>query len=90
MQTLEDIEAIPKNVLTIMDIRDFLGVDANAFRAQAREDKKNHTDSFGFPVMIIGNLVKIPKQPFIKFMKGENNATAGIVSATERNEGDTL
>lgn len=71
MQTLEDIEKIPKALLAIMDIRDYLGIDANAFRKQAHKDKKNHTDSFGFPVMVIENRVKIPKEPFVKFMRGE-------------------
>jgi hypothetical protein len=71
MQTLDDIEAIPKSMLAVMDVREYLGCDANTFRIQAREDKKNRTDSFGFPVMVIGNRIKIPKEPFIKFMRGE-------------------
>ena len=71
MQTLEDIERIPKNLLSIMDVVEYLQVEPNTFRIQARQDKKEHIDSFGFPVMIIGNRVKIPKEPFVKFMKGE-------------------
>ncbi|MVB11353.1 hypothetical protein CAFE_20670 [Caprobacter fermentans] len=70
MQTLDDIEQIQKNMLSIMDVREYLNADANTFRYQAREDKKNHTDSFGFPVIIIGNRIKIPKEPFLKFMRG--------------------
>jgi hypothetical protein len=71
MQTLEEIEAAPKALLAPGDISEYLQIDAQAFRIQAREDKKNRTDSFGFPVIVIGNRVKIPKEPFVKFMKGE-------------------
>ena len=67
MQTLKDIEAIPKDILTIEDIRDYLNCDSNAFRFQAHEDPAK----IGFPVIVIGTRVKIPKIPFIKFMKGE-------------------
>lgn len=68
MQTLKDIEEIPKDMLTIMDIRDYLECDANSFREQARKDPSK----LGFPVIVICNRIKIPKIPFIKFMKGES------------------
>jgi hypothetical protein len=71
MQTLEDIEKIPKNMLSVMDVREFLCVDAFVFRQQVRKDKKNHTDSFGFPVILVGERIKIPKEPFVKFMHGK-------------------
>jgi len=67
MQTLKDIEAIPKDMLTIMDVREYLDCDANSFRTQARTDPSK----LGFPVIVICNRIKIPKIPFIKFMKGE-------------------
>jgi len=68
MQTLKDIEAIDKEILTIMDVRDFLDCDANAFRNQAHNDPSK----LGFPVIVIGSRVKIPKAAFINFMRGEN------------------
>lgn len=71
MKTLEEIEKSPKALLAPLDISDYLQIDAHAFRIQVREDKKNRTDSFGFPVMVIGNRIKIPKDPFLKFMRGE-------------------
>lgn len=70
MQTLKDIEAISKDLLTIMDIRDYLDCDANAFRLQAHKDPSK----IGFPVIVIGSRVKIPKIPFIKFMRGEHES----------------
>ena len=71
MRTLDEIEASTKNVLSVEDIRGILCIDPNAFRDQAREDKKKHNDSFGFPVIVIRNHVKIPKEPFVKYMRGD-------------------
>lgn len=76
MQTIEDIEKIPKTMLSVMDVREFLCVDAFVFRQQVRKDKKNHTDSFGFPVILVGERIKIPKEPFVKFMHGQSIAPA--------------
>lgn len=71
MRTLEEIESMSKNILSPEDVCSYIGGDAHFFRNTARKDKKNHTDSFGFPVMVIGCRVKIPKEPFVKYMRGE-------------------
>lgn len=71
MKTLEDIENLPKNTLSPCDICEYLGADPHVFRITARKDRKEHTDSFGFPVMILGNRIKIPKDAFVAFMRGK-------------------
>lgn len=71
MITLEEIEAIHKDFLTPTDIADFIGCNPQSIRVQAYDDKSKSKDSFGFPISVIGTRVKIPKIPFIKFMRGE-------------------
>ena len=67
MTTLEEIEAIPKQLLTSCDVADYIGCDPNMLRWQAH----NEPEKLGFPVVVIGSRVKIPKAAFIKFMRGE-------------------
>ena len=71
MKTLKDIESINRSMLSIMDICDYLECDPHVFRMTVRDDKKHHTDSLGFPVMILGNRIKIPKDAFVQAMKGK-------------------
>ncbi len=71
MKTLEEIEKIPKNILSPEDVCSYTGGDPHVLRMTARRDKKSHMDSLGFPVMLIGNRVKVPKEAFIRAMRGE-------------------
>ena len=48
------------------DIADYLGTDPNTIRIQAHENAK----MLGFPVIVLGSRVKIPKEGFIRFCKG--------------------
>ena len=63
--TLQQIEALPKNLLTAADVADYLETDPNTLRWQAREEP----EKLGFPVSVMGNRVKIPKEGFIFFCK---------------------
>ena len=65
-KTLEEIEALPKTMLTANDITEIVGADANSIRIQAHRDASR----LGFPVIVIGTRVKIPKEAFLKFMRG--------------------
>lgn len=67
--TLKDIENLKKETLSVVDVCTCLEGDPLAFRIQARTDPA----VLGFPVIIIGNRIKIPKQAFLKFMRGELN-----------------
>lgn len=67
MMTLEQIERIPGEVLTCQQIAPLLGASGNWLHKQAIED----ASKLQFPVIVYGTRVKIPKQPFLKFMRGE-------------------
>lgn len=63
MQTLEDIMALPKTVLTAGDVAEYLNSDANTIRWQAHHEPRK----LGFPVICIKNRVKIPKDGFVDY-----------------------
>jgi len=67
MTTLEEIEALPQNMLTAANVAPYLECDPNLIRWQAH----NEPEKLGFPVIVVGSRVKIPKIPFIKFMRGD-------------------
>ena len=63
--TIEDVERIDKIMLTAADVAPILGFDANSIRLQAREDPS----LLGFPVVVAGTRVQIPKEGFLHFMR---------------------
>ena len=65
--TLSDLENIDRDWLTAAQIAPILGTDPNLIRWQAH----NGPGKLGFPVIVIGSRVKIPKLPFLNFMRGE-------------------
>ena len=65
VRSLSDIEALPKEMLTVNDVYEFLECDPNVIRWQAREDP----DKLGFPVIVMKSRVKIPKAGFLYYMK---------------------
>ena len=65
-RTLEEIEALPKEMLTPADIAPILGCAQYSINL-ATKDGKN---PFPFPVIRMGTRVRIPKMPFIKAMRG--------------------
>lgn len=67
MKTLEDIEAIQRDYLLASEIAPYLNLGPQSIRYQAQEEPQK----LGFPVIVCGNHVKIPKQPFINFMCGD-------------------
>lgn len=77
MQTLEDIKNISKTMLSPEEVCRYMGGDPHILRDTVRRDKKQHTDSLGFPVMIIGNRIKIPKDAFVAIMSGKQNTLKG-------------
>lgn len=65
--TLEEIEALPKEMLIPADIAGYLGCAPYSINVRAQ----NSANPFPFPVIVLGRRVKIPKIPFIKAMRGE-------------------
>lgn len=64
--TLEDLRKIPKECLTSVQVSSVLGCTSRHFSTIAKTDPQ----SLGFPVVIIGKRVKIPKDAFLEFMSG--------------------
>ena len=62
--TLEQIAALPGEVLTCTQIAPILRANPATLHQQAIEMPW----LLGFPVIVAGNRVKIPKRPFLKFM----------------------
>jgi len=67
MKTLFEAISSDKDVLTPSDVAPIIGVDPQDLRDTAR----THPERLGFPVMIIGSRVKIPRAGFIRFMEGK-------------------
>ncbi len=61
--TLAEIKQSPALWLTAADIAPVLGCDPDLLRAQARYKP----ELLGFPVVVIGSRVKIPRRPFLAF-----------------------
>ena len=72
--TLTELEALETEVLTAQQISGVLMVNPQSIRLQAYECP----EKLGFPVIVLGKRVLIPRTPFIRFMGGEiKRPTAG-------------
>ena len=65
--TLDQIAEMTAEVLTPAQVASILHLDQDTIRGQAREA----TWLLGFPVVLAGNRVKIPRIAFLRFMRGE-------------------
>ncbi len=65
--TLEQLEMLDKEMLVPTDIAPILGCKPYTINV-ATKDGKN---PFPFPIVRTGTRVRIPKRPFIKAMRGE-------------------
>ena len=71
--TLDELATLPVEVLTPAQVAPVLCLDQDTIRGQARTCPTR----LGFPVIVAGSRVKIPRRAFILYMKGElNNAVA--------------
>jgi len=64
MSALEQIVASDKPFLTPSDISGVLGSDPQTIRVTARQ----RPDLIQFPYIFVGNRMKIPRIPFLRFM----------------------
>ena len=67
--SLEELEALDKEMLVPTDIAPYLGCSPYTINVYT----KNGQNPFPFPIIRMGNRVRIPKVPFIKAMRGELN-----------------
>lgn len=65
--TLEDIEKIASPILLPRQVAAFLKCSPYSINCQAQQD----VSKLGFPVIIAGSRIKIPKAGFVNFCKGE-------------------
>lgn len=63
--TIEDLEALPCEVLTCQQIAPILGADPGTIHQQAIEAPY----MLGFPVIVMKSRVKVPKRAFCAFMR---------------------
>ena len=63
--TLDQLEALPAEVLTCAQVAPVLCANPATLHLQALE----RPELLGFPVIVAGSRVKIPKRPFIGFMR---------------------
>jgi hypothetical protein len=63
--TLDDIERIPKPMLLATDVAPYLGCDDGLIRLQAQREP----EKLGFPVIVMGSRVKIPKEGFVHYCR---------------------
>ena len=64
--TLDEIKSSSKEVLTCKDVADVLACNPATLHMQAVEQPWR----LGFPVIVMGSRVKIPRIAFINFMNG--------------------
>jgi hypothetical protein len=66
--TLHEIAQIEREFITVGEAAQFLGCNPQKLREQAHKDR----EKLGFPVSIVGNRVKIYKDGFVNYFKGES------------------
>lgn len=64
--TLEEIKQSDKDVLIPADVAPVIGCNPHQIRVTAHQ----RPELLGFPVIVVGTRVKIPRKPFIQFIEG--------------------
>ena len=64
--TLDDIRASTRPYVTPADIAPILECDPQGIRVQAHRDPT----MLGYPVIVIGRRVRIPRIPFVRYIEG--------------------
>lgn len=62
--TINDIKQSDKDILTCADVSEVLKCDPYTLHVQAQQ----RPEMLGFPVICVGNRVKIPRKSFLQFM----------------------
>lgn len=67
--TIADLENMDSPTLTPAVVAEVLGQDPQSIRDQAHYDPK----MLGYPVIVTGRRVRIPRVPFIQFLSGASS-----------------
>ena len=65
--TLNELEALPKEILTCADVAPILMANPATIHGQAVE----RPELLGFPVIVAGRRVKIPRAAFLAWLEGK-------------------
>ena len=68
MRTLQEIENCGKNMLVPTDVAEYLGCEPHSINRAA----KDAPGLLGFPVIVMGSRVRIPREGFVRYMRGED------------------
>ena len=63
--TLDELHTYPQQTLTAEQVAQFLGCSVQSIRSQAQID----AGALGFPVILYGSTIRIPRLGFIYFMR---------------------
>ena len=74
--TLEELEKTKRDFLTVKEVSAGMGISRHLFYKVA--------DSVPFPVLKIGRAYKIPKQPFIAFLKTGESVKTDLQQKSEK------
>jgi hypothetical protein len=66
MRTLDEIRRCEKDILVPEDIAGLLRCDSQTINMQAKADPA----MLGFPVIVMGTRVRIPREGFVRFCEG--------------------
>lgn len=66
--TLADVKAMDDVFITPAVAGQVIGADPQGIRVQAQTD----ATKLGFPVVVVGTRVKIPRLPFVRFIEAGN------------------
>ena len=64
--TLQEIERLPTEMLIPADVAGYLGCDPHSINVVA----KQAPGLLGFPIIVMGSRVRIPKEGFVRFCRG--------------------
>lgn len=82
--SVKDVEAIHKTHLNVGEVSKILGISRHTFY--------KYSEMFPFPVVKVGKRYKIPKHPFIQYLKtggwANSEKNDGEKADTEGNEGE--
>lgn len=71
---IAELETMTKETISCTAAAEVLSCNPQLLRIQARECPQ----ALGFPVIVIGKHVKIPRRAFISFLRGDAQAAAEI------------
>ena len=66
-EDLKKIEESNEAFILCEDIGRLLGITPQCIREQAKKSPQH----LGFPVVVVGNSIRIPRVPFLQFVKGK-------------------